>query len=100
MKYRRDRRSNLPLENPLIFYPKFYAELLWKQARWISLFTRMWLLCRKVKNDPRRLEYMDLALEPVMDDETETRELFQSVAAHNYVEKVHRLEKLRHGEKV
>ncbi|HEX8367205.1 MAG TPA: radical SAM protein, partial [Pyrinomonadaceae bacterium] len=100
MKYRRDRRSDLPLENPLIFYPKYFAELLWKQMRWISLFLRMWLLCRKVENDPRRLEYMDLALEPVTDDETETRQLFQSEAAHNYVEKIHRLEKLRHGEKV
>jgi hypothetical protein len=100
MKYRRDRRSGMPLESPFVFYPKFYAGLLWKQARWISLFTRMWLLCRKVEKDPRRLEYMDLALEPVTDDETETRELFQSEAAHNYVEKVHRMERLRHGEKV
>ncbi|HEX8734618.1 MAG TPA: B12-binding domain-containing radical SAM protein [Pyrinomonadaceae bacterium] len=100
MKYRRDRRSGLPLENPFVFYPKFYAELLWKQARWISLFTRMWLLCRKVKNDPRRLEYMDLALEPVTDDETETRELFQSEAAHNYVEKVKQIELIRSGKAI
>jgi hypothetical protein len=41
---------------------------------------------------------MDLALEPVTDNETETRELFQSEAAHNYLDKVRRNEKLRRGE--
>ncbi len=100
MKYRRDRRSDLPLESPLFFYPKYYVQLLWKQMRWISLFCRTWLLCQKVKRDPSRMEYMDLALEPVTDDEIETRELFQSEAAHNYLDKVHRNEKIRRGETV
>ena len=58
------------------------------------------LIYRKVRKDPKKLEYMDLALEPVRDDETETRELFQSEAAHNFVEKIHRNEKARHGETV
>jgi hypothetical protein len=43
---------------------------------------------------------MDLALEPVMENETETRELFASDAAHNFLEKMHRNEKARHGELV
>lgn len=100
LKFRRDRRSGLPLESPFLFYPKYFAESLWKQTRWFSLYTQMWLLRRKVKNDPRCLEYTDLALEPVTDEEIETRELFQSEAAHAYVEKLHRLEKARHGETV
>ena len=74
--------------------------MLWKQFKWISLYTRLRLIYRKVRKDPKKLEYMDLALEPVTDDETETRELFQSEAAHNFVEKMHRLDRLRHGEKV
>ncbi len=99
-KHRTSRRSGLPLENPLLFYPKYFAETLLKQIRWISLYTRLRLIYRKVRNDPKKLEYMDLALEPVTENETETRELFQSEAAHNFLEKVHRNEKARQGETV
>lgn len=62
--------------------------------------TRLRLIYRKVRRDPRKLEYMDLALEPVTSDEIETRELFQSEAAHNYLDKVQRNEKLRQSETV
>ncbi len=99
-KRRTSRRSTLPLENPLIFYPKTFVETLWKQIQWITLYSRLRLIYRKVRNDPKKLEYMDLALEPVSDNETETRELFQSEAAHNFVEKTRRNEKRRHGETV
>ena len=68
--------------------PNYLAEILWKQFKWISLYLRLRLIYRKVRNDPKKLDYMDLALEPVTDDELETRELFQSEAAHNYLNKV------------
>ncbi len=99
-KFRTSRRSGLPLENPMVFYPKYFAETVRKQAAWIALYTRLRLIYRKVRNDPKKLEYMDLALEPVTDDETTTRELFQSKAAHDFVEKMTRNEKIRHGETV
>ena len=99
-KARKSRRAGLPLENPLLFYPKTFLEMLWKQIRWISLYLRLRLIYRKVRKDPKKLEYMDLALEPVRDDETETRELFQSEAAHKYLDKVHQIEKIRRGETV
>ena len=99
-KFRASRRSSLPLENPLLFYPKSLAEVLWKQFRWISLYLRLRLIYRKVRNDPKKLDYMDLALEPVTDDELETRELFQSEAALEFLNKVNRNEKARHGETV
>ena len=97
LKFRRDRRSGLPLENPLIFYPKNIFETLWKQFRWIALYLRLRLVYRKVKLDPMRFEYMDTALEPVTDHEEE-RELFQSDAAQGYLDKVHRNEKVSRGE--
>ena len=40
---------------------------------------------------------MDLAITPVRDDEIETREMFQSAEARNYVVKIHRTEKMRRG---
>jgi hypothetical protein len=100
MKFRKSRRSGLPLENPFIFYPKTFFQTLWKQIRWISLYSRLRLIYRKVRQDPKKHEYMDLALEPVTENEIETRELFQSEAAHKFIEKINRIEKLQHGEKV
>lgn len=59
--------------------------------QWISLYTRLHLIYRKVKKDLKRFEYMDLALEPVTDNETKTRELFQSEEAQRYVVQIKRL---------
>ena len=100
LKFRRGLRPELPLENPLRFYPKYFASMLWKQFCWISLYLRLRLIYRKVKRDPQRLEYMDLALEPIRDDEIETRELFQSETAQKYVTQIKRLEKIRHGQTI
>ena len=97
LKFRRDRRSNLPLESPFIFYPKHVAETLWKQAQWVSLFLRCYSILRRVIKDPQRFAYNDLAITPVMEDEAETRELFQSAEAHSYLVKIQQVEKLRHG---
>jgi hypothetical protein len=100
LKFRRDRRPELPTEPVWLFYPKYLAETIWKQVRWIALYTRLRLIYRKVKYDPRRHEYMDLALTPVLDDEIETRELFQSEEAQAYVGQQQRLLKIRRGEAV
>ena len=64
MKHRKTRRSNLPLENPFVFYPKTFLETFWKQIQWISLYLHLRLIYRKVRNDPKKLEYMDLASNP------------------------------------
>lgn len=93
MKCRRNRRSGLPRENPLAFYPKYFVTSLFKQLKWLSLYLRLRLIYRKVRNDPKKLEYMDLALEPVRDDETETREMFQSETAQQYVNRVKQFQK-------
>jgi radical SAM superfamily enzyme YgiQ (UPF0313 family) len=97
LKFRRDRRPDQPLESPVRFYPKYLAETLLKPMRWVSLHVRLRLIYRKVNRDPRRLEYTDLALTPVTDEEVETRELFQSAAAQAYVGRVQQIEKLRRG---
>lgn len=99
-KARKNRRSGLPIENPLVFYPKYWADLLIKQLKWAKFYTKMRMVYLKVKKDPNKAEYMDLALEPVTDHEIETRELFASEAAHNFIEKINRVEKARHAERV
>jgi len=96
-KDRRNRRSGMPLENPLIFYPKYAFETLMKQGRWIWLYLRLRIIYKRAARDPKRFEYTDLALEPVSDHEEE-REMFQTVAAKSYLEKVHRNQRLTRGE--
>jgi len=98
LKFRRDRRPSLPREPAWSFYPKYLFECLRKQVEWIALYLRMRLIYLKIKKDPDRRNYMDLALSPVSDDETESRELFQSDAAQAYIRQEKRLDKLRHGE--
>ncbi len=95
MKRRRSRRSGMPLENPVLFYPRFLFGTAWKQVRWISLYLRLRLIYRKVRKDPKKHEYTDLAIEAVTAGETDTRELFSSKAAQSYVEKLKRIEKLK-----
>jgi len=96
-KVRRNRRSSMSLESALVFYPKYFFESLRKQFQWISLYLRLRLIYRKVRKDPQRFEYMDTALEPVTDHE-EDREMFQTEAARNYLDKVHHIEKVQRGE--
>lgn len=98
LKHRLDRRSGLPLENPLVFYPRYWWSVVSKQYRWISLYLRLRMIYLRLKRDPNRLAYTDLALEPVRDDETETRELFQSETAQKYVRQAQRMEKIRQGQ--
>jgi uncharacterized radical SAM superfamily protein len=97
LKFRRDRRPTLPREAVWTFYPKYLAETLWKQVKWISVYLHCYRILRKVISDPKRLEYTDLAIEPVLEDEAETRELFQSPEAQTYLVKIQQVEKLRRG---
>ncbi len=96
LKYRRDRRPGLPLESVWSFYPKFIAETVWKQAQWLWLYVRLRRIYKKIRRDPNRHSYMDLALEPVAEDELETRELFQSETAQAFLgQQQRRLEMLQ-----
>jgi radical SAM superfamily enzyme YgiQ (UPF0313 family) len=97
LKHRRDRRSGLKRESPLVFYPKFLAQLAGKQVKWAHLYLRLYRMYVRLRKDPARTEYMDLAITPVTDDEVETRELFQTAEARNYVVKIQRVEKMRRG---
>jgi radical SAM superfamily enzyme YgiQ (UPF0313 family) len=97
LKFRRDRRSSVPRESPLIFYPKTAAELIWKQVKWAHLYLRLYRMYGKLKKDPRRAEYTDLALTPVTDEEVETMEMFQSAGAQAFVGRIQQIERLRRG---
>ncbi|MBV9243025.1 MAG: radical SAM protein [Acidobacteria bacterium] len=95
-KVRRNRRSDLPRENPLTFYPRTWVGTLTTQFRWISLYLHLRGIYKTVRQEPGRFEYMDAALEPVNDHE-EKREMFQSDSAKSYLKKLHDIERARAG---
>jgi hypothetical protein len=97
MKFRRDRRPGLPIEPVWLFYPRYWRENLSKQMLWIKLFVRLRRMYLHVKHEAHFNNYSDLALTPVMDDETETRELFQSRGAQSYLSQEQHLDKFRRG---
>ena len=66
-KYRRDRRPTLPVENPLVFYPRYFGNLIYKHVRLAALIVRYGWLRMRLKRDPKASAYTDAALTPVED---------------------------------
>ena len=56
-----------------------------KAMRWATLAIRLERLARKVKNDPRRLEYIDQALTPVI-NEVESLELYKTRSSQAFLD--------------
>ncbi|WIM09894.1 radical SAM protein [Enhydrobacter sp.] len=80
MKYRRDRRYGLPIEPIGLFHLKLAAES-WRKLRiYARLAWQGWRIGQRVKHDPRRHEYTDLALEPVAEEEMDKLALFAETA--------------------
>ena len=80
-KVRTDRRPGFPVENPLMFYPKYIAELAGKHLRLARVIWRMARVRRSIKRDPNARDYRDTALMPVTDDEMDVLEMFQVTEA-------------------
>jgi hypothetical protein len=97
LKFRRDRRPTFPIEPIWSFYPKYFAELARKTVGWASLYLRLRLIYLRIKHDPKRYEYTDLAITPVTDDEVETHQMFQNPTAQAYIDQERRLLKSRQG---
>jgi radical SAM superfamily enzyme YgiQ (UPF0313 family) len=76
LKYRRDRRPGMPRENPLIFYPRYLIEIVWKHVEMLRLIWRMNRVRRKLLADPAARSYMDQALTPPDDAELDTLDMF------------------------
>jgi radical SAM superfamily enzyme YgiQ (UPF0313 family) len=62
LRSRRERRPNLPLESPLIFYPRHVWRTLYNQARLLALVLKFRRVRKNIKRDPDCREYTDLAL--------------------------------------
>lgn len=62
LRSRRDRRPGMPLENPLVFYPRIFTRHVVNHVRIAGLALWLWKLRRQLRHDPRARDYTDLAL--------------------------------------
>jgi len=97
LKYRRDRRPGFAVEPVWSFYPKYLAEVASKLVRWGTLYLRLRRIYLRIKHDPKRFEYTDLATTPVAADEAETHELFGTDAARAYIARTERVKEAQAG---
>ena len=90
-KARTDRRPGMPIENPLLFYPRYVSDLIVKHVRVLRMVLRLAAVRRAIKRDPNRRSYMDTALTPVSDEEMDALEMFTATdAARHAVDKAKR----------
>jgi len=68
-KYRLDRRPELPIESPFIFYPKRVWVTMCAYAKLAMIFFKYRRMCRIIKADPDAAQYSDTSLSPVTDRE-------------------------------
>ena len=80
LKYRRDRRSGLPRENPLIFYPRYFGEIAAKLWRYWSVYRECKAILKEVLAAPDRWTYTDLAIAPPKADEFDALDLYRATA--------------------
>ena len=95
LKFRSDRRPGFAREPMWSFYPKYFVEVFSKLVRWTHLYFKLRRIYLRIKFDPNRYSYTDMAMTPVGDDEAATHELFNSDAARAYVAQTNRLKNIQ-----
>ncbi len=80
LKFRRDRRHGLPIESPLLFYPRYAGEIVVKAAKYLRFFLQTRRLLKEALEAPDRWTYSDLAITPPRDDEFEALELYHATS--------------------
>jgi len=67
-KIRTQRRHGLPIENPLVFYPRRLAEALTAGVKWFALARKYNRMVRDIRKRPDALTYLDDATRPLVHD--------------------------------
>ena len=80
LKSRRDRRHGLPIESPLVFYPRLWAQTAHKAWGYFRVWRQARATLKDVLAAPDRRTYSDLAITPPEDDEFETLSLYSATA--------------------
>jgi radical SAM family protein len=92
IKHRRDRRSGLPIESLFMFYGRYAADIARKATALAKRWRNLKRIVRKIEADPNAKLYMDEAMTPVAEEDSEHMELYtQNEAARAAVEREHRV---------
>jgi hypothetical protein len=79
-KLRGQRRHGLPLESPLVFYPRRVLEVASGLFQSAQLAWRYHRIMRRVTADPSRMSYTDEALRPAAGDASDMPDFIQAHA--------------------
>jgi hypothetical protein len=79
-KYRRDRRPGFAIVPAWKFYPSYAIETVGKLSRWLSMYFGLRRIYTRIKRDPARYDYEDLAM-TMHDDDVDTLDLFHHTEA-------------------
>jgi len=80
-KIRSQRREGLPLENPFVWYPKRFVEIISTYVPFLAYAIKLRITCELVKREMRHRTYMDTSLEKVIDAEEEDLQMFNLTAS-------------------
>ena len=80
-KVRTDRRSGLPLENPLVFYPRYAWEILSKSVRLVAIYLAYQRRFKRVMAGRSVARELDAAMLPAQESEMDSLELFTATEA-------------------
>lgn len=80
-KVRTTRRSDKPIENPLVFYAKRAWEIVRTYSGFAGFALYLELLHKRIKREPAAKQYMDLALTPVSEADEESLEIYSITEA-------------------
>ena len=75
-KFRRDRRSGLPIENVVMFYGRYIKEIIFKHVKYFKTYLVYHRIFRRVMKESVPMVENDIAMKPVDINEFEHLELF------------------------
>ncbi len=78
LKFRRDRRHGLPIENPLVFYPRYVGGTVAKAIGYARVYLRTKKLLKAALDAPDRWTYSDIAIAPPGEDEFDALDLYHA----------------------
>jgi Radical SAM superfamily len=76
-KIRTSRRPGFKIENPFIFYPKRAFQIVQTLFRWYRYYNHLTSIAKRIEADPDKLNYMDDAMSPVIDEDINDLEMIQ-----------------------
>jgi len=94
LKFRRDRRPGMKLENPLLFYPKFWASEIRNVGAMMWTYRRMKKMLDAIWHDPASASYTDISITAPGEDELSLG-IYQTRGTAEAIEKQKRQSKIR-----